>query len=145
VGGWRLLIYGSSTGHNTGLGYAARWITTFLGPRLHENNFIKDTLFVITFDEDDYSHDNHVYTLLLGIMPPIPLILMDRVNELFAGPMVQPNSYESTKYDHYSLLRTVEYNWGLGHLGRNDTNGNTFVPALTRPVPYATQEASVAF
>jgi hypothetical protein len=104
-------------GHDTGLGYAATWITTFLGPRLHENNFIDGTLFVITFDEDDYSHTNHVYTLLLG-------------------PMVDPNTYDSTSYDHYSLLRTIESNWDLGNLGRNDTTGNTFAHALTHPTPF---------
>jgi hypothetical protein len=107
----------NNDGHNTGLGYAARWITTFLGPRLHENNFVEGTLFVVTFDEDDYAHDNHVYTLLLG-------------------PMVDPNAYDSTHYDHYSLLRTIESNWELGNLGRNDTRGNTFANALTHPTPF---------
>lgn len=27
---------------------------------------------------------------------------------------------DSTQYNHYSLLRTVEDNWGLGSLGRHD-------------------------
>jgi len=105
-------------GHNTGLGYAARWVTTFLGPRLHENNFVEGTLFVVTFDEDDGSHNNHIFTVLFG-------------------PMITPNAYESTHYDHYSLLRTIEENFSLGHLGRNDTSGNTFAPAFTHPVTFS--------
>jgi hypothetical protein len=27
---------------------------------------------------------------------------------------------DCTQYNHYSLLRTVEDNWGLGNLGRHD-------------------------
>jgi hypothetical protein len=52
------------------------------------------------------------------------------------GPMVDPNAYDSTHYDHYSLLRTIESNWELGNLGRNDTKGNTFDNALTHPTPF---------
>jgi len=98
-------------GHDTGLSYAATWITTFLGPRLHENNFIEGTLFIITFDEDNNRHNNHIYTLLIG-------------------PMVDPDSSHADHYNHYSLLRTLEANWNLGNLGRNDTSGNNFLGVL---------------
>lgn len=74
------------------------------------------TLVVVTFDESDFeapkahrsSYDgpNQVYTVLLG-------------------DMIEPG-IESEGYNHYSLLRTIEVNFGLGSLHKNDEGANYF-------------------
>jgi len=75
------------------------------------------TLVAVTFDESDfeaayevgakktYDGPNQIYTVLLG-------------------DVVRPGTVESEGYTHYSLLRTAEENFGLGTLGKNDTDSN---------------------
>jgi phospholipase C len=87
--------------------YLSQWLQGFLPPLLADPRFLHGTLVVITFDESIPYADNQVYTTLLG-------------------EMVQADSVEAGTYDHYSLLRTVEENFGLGSLGRNDVTANWF-------------------
>jgi phospholipase C len=87
--------------------FLARWLQGFLTPLLAEPNFAKGTLIVITFDESLPHDDNHVYTVLLG-------------------DMVNPKLVETERYNHYSLLRTIEENFDLGTLGREDQTANWF-------------------
>jgi len=87
----------------------------FPGPNSH---LPPRTLVVVTFDESDFEADyepdlassydgpNQIYTVLLG----------DGI-----GP-----GFEEEGYNHYSLLRTIEVNFDLGHLGKNDTGANWF-------------------
>jgi hypothetical protein len=58
----------------------------------------------ITFDEDDGdTNSNHVYTVVVG------------------PPTIVKHGYKSeTRYDHYSLLATIEEIFSLGNLGRDD-------------------------
>lgn len=82
---------------------------SFLPPR---------TLVVVTFDESDFEQDyepdlassydgpNQIYTVLLG-------------------DGIKPG-FEEEGYNHYSLLRTIEKNFNLGHLAKNDTGANWF-------------------
>ncbi|ELS05323.1 Phosphoesterase family protein [Xenococcus sp. PCC 7305] len=64
--------------------------------------FPPETLIVITFDEAYPYYDPYeIYTLLIGDMIP-------------AG------TTRTEPYNHYSLLRSVEKNFGLGTLKRND-------------------------
>jgi hypothetical protein len=78
----------------------------------------KGTLLVITFDEADfnakpgdydtnYDGPNQIYTVLLGDMIP-------------------PGTVIDTPYNHYNLIRTVEENFGLGSLNKNDFGANWF-------------------
>ncbi|KAI1318993.1 hypothetical protein EDD11_005191 [Mortierella claussenii] len=93
-------------GHNTTVADASKWLTGFLPPLLNNTAFINNTLVVLTFDEtEDYNIPNRVWTMLLG----------DVVAKI-------KNTTDSTFYTHYSLLSTVESNWDLGNLGRQDTN-----------------------
>eukprot|EP01125_Pyxidicula_operculata_P012321 TRINITY_DN4043_c0_g1_i2.p1 TRINITY_DN4043_c0_g1~~TRINITY_DN4043_c0_g1_i2.p1 ORF type:complete len:269 (-),score=40.87 TRINITY_DN4043_c0_g1_i2:1021-1827(-) len=92
-------------GHDTGLAYAGRFLSSFLTPRLPK--FPPKTLIVITWDEDDNLHNNHIYTVLLG-------------------STIKPGTRVATQHNHYSLLRTVEDNWSLGTLGRNDTTATPY-------------------
>jgi hypothetical protein len=101
---------------------SARWLERlfarlrFPGPRSH---LPPRTLVVVTFDESDFDADykpqlaspydgpNHVYTVLLG-------------------DGIEPGGFEEEGYNHYSLLRTIEVNFGLDHLHRNDAGANWF-------------------
>jgi phospholipase C len=88
-------------GHNTGVAYASSWLEKAFGPIFNDQKFLEDTLFIITFDEDDYAHFNHVYTVFLG-----------------AG--VQPGTTTYWLYDHYCMLKTIEKIFRLPSLGRWD-------------------------
>ena len=99
----------------------ARWLEDFFarlrfpGPHTH---LPPRTMVVVTFDEADFEADylpeqasaydgpNQVYTVLLG-------------------DGIEPG-FEEEGYNHYSLLRTIEINFGLDHLGRNDAGANWF-------------------
>lgn len=100
---------------------ASRWLEGFFGrlrfpgPTTH---LPPRTLVVVTFDEADfeagyepdlastYDGPNQVYTVLLG-------------------DHIQPG-FEEEGYNHYSLLRTIELNFDLEHLGKNDAGANWF-------------------
>lgn len=101
----------------------AKWLKTFFGvlnfPGPH-SRIPPNTLVVVTFDESEFTKDyqtvenlandydgpNQIYTVLLG----------DRIAP---GQRV-----EAEAYNHYSLLKTVERNFGLEPLGKNDTESN---------------------
>ncbi len=69
-------------------------------------------LLVITWDEDSGSSGNHVLTI-------------------FAGSGAKTGGLTSAvKYTHYSLLRTVEYIFGLSTLTSNDANASPMTDML---------------
>jgi hypothetical protein len=57
-----------------------------------------DSLFILTFDEDNDTPANHIPTL-------------------FVGPMIKPGRY-SFPINHYNVLRTLEALYSLGHAGK---------------------------
>jgi len=94
--------------HNSNITYGGKWLNSFFSERLLK--FPAGSLVVVTWDEDDYTDKNQVLTFLL-----------DPNGSIFPAGTV-----DDTKYNHYSLLRTVEENWSLGSLGRNDQNATIF-------------------
>jgi hypothetical protein len=67
-----------------------------------------NSLFILTFDEDDFGGDNQIPTI-------------------FVGPMVQRGQYSET-INHYSVLRTLEDMYGLPYAGHSaDVNPITDV------------------
>jgi hypothetical protein len=95
-------------GHDTTIDFAGNWLNYFL-PSLLTNPAFNDnkTLILVTFDENEtYTINNKIYTLLLGGAVPDHL----------------KNTTDTTFYTHYSTLSTVESNWGLPSLGRQDAN-----------------------
>ena len=58
-----------------------------------------NSLLVLTWDEDDYSSDNRIATI-------------------FVGARVSAGNY-GERIDHYSVLRTIEDMYGLGHAGNS--------------------------
>jgi hypothetical protein len=99
----------------------ARWLEGFFdrlrfpGPGSH---LPARTLVVVTFDESDfesawdvdnasaYDGPNQIYTVLLG-------------------DMITPG-VEDEGCNHYSLIKTIEVNFGLGSLGKNDAEANWY-------------------
>ncbi|RUP42680.1 phosphoesterase family-domain-containing protein [Jimgerdemannia flammicorona] len=95
-------------GHDTNVTFVGEYITKTFSHVFNDKKFLKRTLVVVTFDEsdNDKSNDtNQIYTLIFG----------GAVNTKKHGKV------DNTLYDHYSVLATIEKNWGLGNLGRNDT------------------------
>ncbi len=81
----------------------------------YENsNIPKGTLIVVTFDEADFSASYHTY---------------DGPNQVYTvllGDMITPGTKVETPFNHYNLIRTVEENFGLGSLQKNDFGANWF-------------------
>ncbi|PKG42733.1 alkaline phosphatase family protein [Psychroflexus sp. MES1-P1E] len=108
---------GSETGlNNIGLNLDVDLLLSDPKKAWAQSNVPEGTLIVVTFDEADYdavgydtSYDgpNQVYTVLLG-------------------DMIEPGTSISTPYNHYNLIKTVEENFQLGSLNKNDHGANWF-------------------
>jgi hypothetical protein len=72
------------------------WVSAHLGPYLSWASTHRGLL-IVDWDENDGSPGNHIPTI-------------------FAGPMVKPGIYPEP-ITHYSVLRTIEYLYGLRPLG----------------------------
>jgi len=84
---------------------------SFLTPLLTNDNFMNDTLILVTFDETaSQTSNNQVFSVLLGD----------------AIPSSQQGTTDGTSYNHYSQMATVENNWNLGNLGLGDSTANVF-------------------
>ncbi|KAL2126535.1 hypothetical protein VTI74DRAFT_745 [Chaetomium olivicolor] len=99
----------TNDGHDTNITFAASWARAFLEPLLKNDYVTKNTLIVLSFDEnEDYPTPNRVYTVLLG----------GAINPLLHG------TTDDTFYTHYSMISTVSANWDLPSLGRWDCGAN---------------------
>ncbi|HEY3972862.1 MAG TPA: alkaline phosphatase family protein [Candidatus Sulfotelmatobacter sp.] len=92
-------------GHDTNAKTAGAWVKKFLDDTFPEK-LRQGTLVVVTFDESGGNADNRILTL-------------------FLGDMVKPANQQDPKaldkrYTHYSVLRTIEDNFGLEPLTAND-------------------------
>ncbi|KAK4047080.1 hypothetical protein OIV83_005643 [Microbotryomycetes sp. JL201] len=95
--------------HDSTIDFTSAWLEYFLYPLLDNPSFNNnETLILLTFDESEtYTINNQIYTIALGGV-------IDN-----AG---LANTTDNTYYTHYSSLSTVQANWELGSLGRQDTN-----------------------
>jgi hypothetical protein len=96
-------------GHDTNVQTAGAWVKKFLDDSFSQK-LRQGTLVVVTFDESGGNADNRIYTLLLG-------------------DMVKPANQQDPKalakfYNHYSVLRTIEDNFGLEPLTPNDRSAS---------------------
>ncbi|KAJ5489601.1 hypothetical protein N7539_004491 [Penicillium diatomitis] len=91
--------------HDTNISYAAKNTQKVIDTMLNDKAFMKDTVILLTFDEDNvYTNDNYgdpnsIYSLLLG---------NDTVKCY--------DCVDQTYYNHFSQLVTVERNWNLSTL-----------------------------
>ena len=90
-----------NSGHDAGFDHAGKWMSSQFGAIFSNPAAMSDTLFIITFDESGYTAGEEIYTVLLG------------ANVIQGGQNNQ-------KLNHYSLLKMVEDELGLGNLGRED-------------------------
>jgi hypothetical protein len=90
-------------GHDTGVKFASMWMEREFSPLINNPVFASNVLLIVTFDEDDSMGDNHIYTVLFG-------------------QGVTPGSTSGERYNHYSILRTIEDAWKLGSLGKGDAS-----------------------
>ncbi|KAK4953413.1 hypothetical protein LTR66_013683 [Elasticomyces elasticus] len=101
----------TSDGHDTSVTTAGAWTYDFIRPLLNNKNFMNNTLVLITFDENHtYTIGNRIFSILLGDAVPDNLV----------------NTTDTTFYNHYSEIATVEANWDLHTLGRWDVGANVF-------------------
>ncbi|HWJ28177.1 MAG TPA: alkaline phosphatase family protein [Flavisolibacter sp.] len=82
--------------HNSTVSQGDTWL------KYHLNNYIQwaktnNSIFILTFDEDDFSQSNQITTLLIGAN-------------------IKGGSY-STKINHYNVLRTIEQLYGTSYAG----------------------------
>jgi phospholipase C len=89
-------------GHDTGVEYAGKWFASTFGPILSDSRLMKDTLFIVTFDESEsYFGPNRIYTAMIGA-------------NVRSGIKVEQ------KFGHYSILAMIEDLFHLGSLNRMD-------------------------
>lgn len=101
----------TSDGHDSSVTVAGKWLDDNLGPLLKDPYVMKNTLILVTFDENEiYTTQNRVFSFLVGDAVPEKLV----------------NTTDSNYYDHYSQLATLEANWNLHTLGRFDVGANVF-------------------
>ena len=95
-----------------GLKKAADWLRVFLTTWLHFDDMtwvpkdeqMKRTLVIVTFDESE--RDN----------------TPERIYTVFLGAMVKPQEVTAA-YDHYSVLRTIEDNFGVDPIHKDSGDG----------------------
>lgn len=107
----------SASGENKlGLGIDVDLLLTNPTEAWAKSRIPKGTLVVITFDEADYDANeydtnydgpNQIYTVLLG-------------------DMIEPGTVIDTPFNHYSLMKTIERNFGTDTLEKNDRDANWF-------------------
>ncbi|GAQ87266.1 acid phosphatase [Klebsormidium nitens] len=111
-------------GHTTGFGFnvfqATDWLQGWLDPKLNDSAFNNDrTVILVTFDESGVSGSgNHVYAALVGGLLGSPSNCSAKGDPLTCA--------DGSYYTHYSVPKTIEDNWKLGSLGRNDQNASAF-------------------
>jgi acid phosphatase len=105
---------GYESGLVTNLQTSSRWLASFLHNKLSNVAYMTDNLILVAFDqsnprvpEKDAAENNHVWAVAFG--------------------NVANNVDTSIEYNHYSILSTIQSNWGLPTLGKNDL----FAPPLS--------------
>ena len=92
-------------GHDTTVPVAGAWVRKFLDSTLPEK-LRSGTLVIVTFDESGGNEDNRIFTLFLG--------------DMVKDASQQDPAALNRRYTHYSVLRTIEDNFGLEPLTAND-------------------------
>lgn len=88
-------------GHDTSVEFAAKATEATFGALLKDEEIMKSTLFILTFDEAQKFSGSKIYTSL-------------------NGAMVVPGTVLNKETNHYSMLKLIEDIFGLNDLGRKD-------------------------
>lgn len=87
--------------HNASVAVGDAWVKKNLDSFVRWANS-HNSLFILTFDEDDDSANNNVVAI-------------------FSGAGVKRGFYDTTHYTHYNLLRTLEEIYSLPYAGKSDS------------------------
>lgn len=90
-------------GHDAPLPTAVSWLRGFIKPMITNAELMKSTLIVVTFDESATSGREKVF----GAKRP------NLTYAALLGGMVSAGTVSNVPYNHFSLLRTIEENFGL--------------------------------
>jgi hypothetical protein len=110
-------------GRPGGLATADEWLRTWVPKILASPAYKKDGLLVVTFDEADTADANGADACCgnqAGPNAALPGIYGPgggRTGTVLVSPFIAPGTWNDTPYNHYSLLRTIEDNFGLAPLG----------------------------
>lgn len=101
-----------NNGHDTNITVSCNWTRSFVEPLLANPYFNNNTAVYITWQANGQNgtERNHVAGILLGSAIP----------EEYRG------TNDSSFYNHYSEIASVEANWGLHTLGRWDVGANVW-------------------
>jgi phosphatidylinositol-3-phosphatase len=118
-------------GRPGGLTSADAWLQTWVPKIMASPAYKQDGLLVITFDEADSSDAGaccgegpSANSLLPGLLG----FGGGRVGALLLSPSVTAGSQDTTPYNHYGLLRTIEDTFALPHLGYAGSSGAHTIP-----------------
>ncbi|KAL2832491.1 phosphoesterase family-domain-containing protein [Aspergillus cavernicola] len=118
----------TNDGHDTDISFSGTWTWDFLISLLDNEAFTKDTIIMLTFDENDtYEIGNKIFTFLLGDAVPRHLL----------------GSEDNTFYTHYSIIASLSANFGLPSLGRWDCGAN-LLSFLANKVGYTNYEVNTS-
>jgi len=110
-------------GRPGGLVTANKWLRRWVPKILASPAYKKNGLLIVTFDEADTSAANGADACCgegPGPNSPLPGITGlggGRTGAVLVSRFITPGSLNSTPYNHYSLLRTIENLFGLAPLG----------------------------
>jgi hypothetical protein len=127
-------------GRPGGLETADQWLQSTVPAILSSPGFRNHGLLIITFDEAESTDTS----ACCGEVPgpntndpggPTSGPGGGRVGAVLLSPCIKPGTTDSTPYNHYSLLRTIERNFDLPYLGfaRNPNPGAIGSAALNSP------------
>ena len=103
-------------GHDTGVTFGDEWFRKSFEPLLTKPGF-KNVTLVVTFDENEC---NTVGPFVSAAKNAKCKSDLNRIYTVLYGYGVKAGSQSSDRFDHYSLLRTIEVGFGLDSLGKND-------------------------
>lgn len=110
--------------------HADDWLAALYAQLRASRSWSVDTRLVVTWDEG-LKQENGLVQSCCGTANGghIPTVVV--------GPTV-PRGVDSTPYSHYSLLRSIETQFGLSHLGHASDPTTNEIPVLTDPVQVTT-------
>ncbi len=106
-------------GHDCSNATADTWLGNEVNKILSSSAFDANSLLVVTFDEGTTS----------ASCCGLPSSAGGHIATLLLGSLVKTGYKDSTAYDHYSLLKTIDASWGLPYLGHEGDSGTNTILA----------------
>jgi hypothetical protein len=117
-----------ANGQPGGLAQADNFLRTWVPRITGSPAFKQNGLLIITFDESETSDSSSCCGEIAGPNSPSPGIGGPGggdVGAVLLSPCIKPGTVTQTPYNHYTMLRSVEDMFGLGHIGYAGLTGET--------------------